>query len=770
MALFDQWLYRKLITVESDEVTANLVDFPVLLSVASDTDLRDKARADAHDIRITEADGETLVSYEIEHWDNSTGELHLWFKAPSLSSGIDTLFYLYYGYAAAGKGSHAPDVWDNDFALVAHMKDEDTRLGFYNNGKDYPFHAPTINPAAYYYNGKTYIAWQGPGQDPYITTFTHAGSTWAAPVKVGTSPITDDHHGAPAVIVDNSGTIHVLFGSHSSPFEYCTSTNPEDISAWTVETDVGARTAYANLVKIDDGTIYLFYRDGWSGSQLRTAYRTSSDGFSAVRYIIDLTETQDTCYTSRFVHDSVNDYIWVAWYWLDDDAGPLRKNIYAAYLDLGDDKMYAADGTDLGATIDDSEMASNCLIVDTATGGYESQTPSLTLDASGDPHIICGRDTATGWEYQYVYWTGSAWSSPQTIVQSNTSYTWGDLYFQGSDIEAYLPIQNAALITAQSMEHWRLSSGAWTRVGYVLGPGDHLYRRGGYNFSHAVVDGLDALRVVFCSWSLNNYTITNHEVFAIDSTDTFLNDGATGLNTVRDSSGNMAMADKKGAAEPNEVTSGQVEYAQDFDGANDFMAWGDSTTVDQTPVSPTDTVTVEAWIKEAATAELKTILDRGETADGYSMFLDAASRIQLWINAGLAIATGTTVLDDNAWHYVMGTYDKDAGGVTEVKVYVDGNTTPEGTADYAAAIDYTPEPRRSIGALSYASNVVDGLLDELRISTVARTATWMETTYNNISSPGAFIDLGAEEIEGLTINHSPGNLAAWKTGVRIVSP
>jgi hypothetical protein len=43
---------------------------------------------------------------------------------------------------------------------------------------------------------------------------------------------------------------------------------------------------------------------------------------------------------------------------------------------------------------------------------------------------------------------------------------------------------------------------------------------------------------------------------------------------------------------------------------------------------------------------------------------------------------------------------------------------------------------------------VNGRIDEFRIARVQRSDGWIETTWNHISDPGAFVMAGAEEQEG----------------------
>ena len=93
----------------------------------------------------------------------------------------------------------------------------------------------------------TYIAYQGPHEDPYIAAYNHSTQTWQGPIHAGVSLLghdTDprqmhdgrvtsktlaklgtggeaaytkfaaDNHGKPAIIIDDLGYIHMSFGAH----------------------------------------------------------------------------------------------------------------------------------------------------------------------------------------------------------------------------------------------------------------------------------------------------------------------------------------------------------------------------------------------------------------------------------------------------------------------------------------------------------------------------------------------------------------------------
>jgi len=100
------------------------IHFPVLVS-ATDTDLRDKAQDDSDDILFMDGAGVAKKLYhEIEHYDDSTGELVAWVNIPSVSHDEDTVLYMYYGNPGCSSQQVPERVWDSDYLTVLHMKDD----------------------------------------------------------------------------------------------------------------------------------------------------------------------------------------------------------------------------------------------------------------------------------------------------------------------------------------------------------------------------------------------------------------------------------------------------------------------------------------------------------------------------------------------------------------------------------------------------------------------------------------------------------------------
>ena len=74
-------------------------------------------------MRFTGSDGISLLKYEIERWNKTAGKAEIWVKLPSVSSGSDTVFYVYYANPSASDAQDPTNVWDSNFMMVQHLEE-----------------------------------------------------------------------------------------------------------------------------------------------------------------------------------------------------------------------------------------------------------------------------------------------------------------------------------------------------------------------------------------------------------------------------------------------------------------------------------------------------------------------------------------------------------------------------------------------------------------------------------------------------------------------
>jgi len=128
---------------------------------------------------------------------------------------------------------------------------------------------------AMYFQGKhrrTYVTYMDHDFGARITYYDHDVKRWAEIVRVddciaetGWCKGLKDGHNVPNLWVSRSGTIHLIYGSHGTPFKYARSERPEDISRWKLGKRISNYATYPFFAQLPDGEMLMFYRYGPTG-------------------------------------------------------------------------------------------------------------------------------------------------------------------------------------------------------------------------------------------------------------------------------------------------------------------------------------------------------------------------------------------------------------------------------------------------------------------------------------------------------------------------
>ncbi len=120
------WQNRKKITLNNTASSENLVDFPILVSLTSNEIDYSKTKNAGEDIRFTDPDGTTLLSYEIEKWDESATST-VWVKVPQINANSATdHIYVYYNNTGASDAQNVNSVWNSNYRFVQHLEESGT--------------------------------------------------------------------------------------------------------------------------------------------------------------------------------------------------------------------------------------------------------------------------------------------------------------------------------------------------------------------------------------------------------------------------------------------------------------------------------------------------------------------------------------------------------------------------------------------------------------------------------------------------------------------
>ncbi|MHA2028389.1 MAG: DUF2341 domain-containing protein, partial [Candidatus Kariarchaeaceae archaeon] len=137
-----RWKFRKNITIDYTQVSADLINFPVYLELYDD-DLQNDAQASGNDIFFSDENGNVL-DHEVEEYlrvYNSThAKLIAWVKTNVSNSTPGTTISMYYGNPSSPSYENPTGVWDENYQFVLHMNQDPSVSDIYDstqNGFDF---------------------------------------------------------------------------------------------------------------------------------------------------------------------------------------------------------------------------------------------------------------------------------------------------------------------------------------------------------------------------------------------------------------------------------------------------------------------------------------------------------------------------------------------------------------------------------------------------------------------------------------------------------
>ncbi len=405
----------------------------------------------ASQLAIDKADSIGQNMLVVPGWDNLTGSLEIKTGAdlPLQKHAILPGSIHRYDYKSINR--------HKSFVLYV-----DSTAYFAENGFGRPLQ--TIqHPSGEYYKGTTYLAYQGPKEDPYVCAYNHRTKVWSGPVKAWTSalgktpnpkyPDKIDNHGRPALIVDGKGYIHLIFGGHGGESDqgnnslgsygsgrqtHLVSKKPGDISSWEILDNIPPFGTYSQFIKMSNNHIYLFYRHGphqsdWVYQKSIDNGRTFASPVSILKHkpqkenpkIYDtwyawFQEGPDNTVTSSFNYHPCS-------YSLEHTS--LRVNEYAMKMNTVDDTWENAKGEKLTMPLTKESADSLTMVFDSK--GEKTRLGTNLADSHGNPHLYFRYNSKSPAIF-YSGWTGKGWQT-STINPPEYTFNDGDLIFENED-------------------------------------------------------------------------------------------------------------------------------------------------------------------------------------------------------------------------------------------------------------------------------------------------------------------------------------------------
>ena len=190
--------------------------------------------------------------------------------------------------------------------------------------------------------------------------------------------------------------------------------------------------------------------------------------------------------------------------------------------------------------------------------------------------------------------------------------------------------------------------------------------------------------------------------------------------------------DNDGAIYGASWSAGKFGTGLSFDGNNDYIDVPDSPSL-----SITGSITISTWMKFTNTPSsgkyYAIVKKRVYDSNSYHLVIVDSGKPRLRIDTGPSAGNyidGNTAINDGNWHFVVATWDQ-----SSLKIYLDGKNDAAPVSLTGSMSDTSD--KLSIGyhnAHPTSFDYYNGLMDEIRISNIARSARDIKDIYENGTS------------------------------------
>jgi uncharacterized repeat protein (TIGR02543 family) len=168
-----------------------------------------------------------------------------------------------------------------------------------------------------------------------------------------------------------------------------------------------------------------------------------------------------------------------------------------------------------------------------------------------------------------------------------------------------------------------------------------------------------------------------------------------------------------------------------IDGCDDFPGGSTGGYVQAPRVCTTQTqFTFSAWIYPRSGSRY--FISEWWNNQGAFLQINMDNAVQFYVN-GLMVSMPVSL---NQWHYVVATYNG-----TYMQLWLDGGFP----ATASVSVPTWPSQSLYVGDRSDHLRKFNGLIDEVRVSNVARSGSWVNAEYNNQKDPSTFYTIGTEQ-------------------------
>lgn len=709
--------FSKTITIDHEKVSGYgpLLDFPVLVSL-TDNDLRTVANggnvtnANGYDIVFVDAGSGQQLAHQIERYTAASGTYQAWVRVPVLYADFDTQIRMLYGNDQVTANPSTTETWDDNYQAVWHLHNAVTDgTSFANDGTN------TSTTSA---GGKIANARSFNGSTQYVS---RTDASWNGDVPALSSGSPDDFTLSGWINVDNLNVRQPLLSKQGSGagndrgFVFMMEDNNELKIELFKNNNSATRTEVYSSTTLSTNTWYYMV----------ATYEYVTDGTSICKVYLNGVEEGSTTTALGPIFTNSRDveigrYYWNGStnYWMDGEIDEVRISnsvrsaawVATEYENQNSPSTFYSVGAEVAGTV--------APIVPVCNSGFKK---TITIDNAD----VAGSSAHTDFPV-LVSFTDNDLRTTANGGNVENANGW-DIVFTDENLVPLDHQIETYVATSGRLVAWVKIPSLPTNVAYTF---FMLYGNPDVYTDPSTP----------CTWE--DYAAVWH------LHDDFLD------ATINDEDGtNNGSTDN---------TSSKIADGQSFDG-------GDFIELTSFPNFTTD-FTISGWIRTTDNTESgqRIFCDDENNSGGYALSLGdpGTGRIRFYSRGMNTVSLdGSNVISNNTWYYVAGVVDRTnqdrfiyVNGVQNAVDLTDGGTWGTDNGD------------ASIGgetAAGETGNRFEGLLDEIRISSVARSVSWLLTEYNNQNNPAGFYTVGSEQALAVTTiqNGLWNQIATWGGGV-----
>jgi hypothetical protein len=724
------WSYRKAITVDHTKVpNTNQSNFPMLVSFTDPTmksvgNGGDVQNASGFDIIFIASDDSTKLDYEMEKYVAATGEVEAWVRIPTLSTSADTTIYMYYGNSSISTSQeNKTGVWNengaNNFKAVWHMKEtgtnptvnDSTSSGINSSSQVWTPSIGQIDGGGSFNGSNNYINLGKTLNSALQSNVPFTISSWIKTSSASGDVVTNSSFSTPYIGTEflvTAGKLRLDITQNANNLIRKTSTASVNNGSWryVTATNSGSNTAAGVTLYIDgQAAANTVDYDNVSAGALSTTNLEigARDGTNLpFNGSIDEVHVSNTVRSADWIKTEFNNQSSPSTFY----AISVRQVSAAASLSSwGYRKAIKIDHTKISGT---NNLNNFPVLIN-----LPSDTGLTTHDTKNGTDIL--------FTLSSVSWgTGT---ENDRLAHEIESYTSGN-----GSLQAWVKIPNLSHTDDTTIYMYYGNNAAVDEQNKKL-----VWDDGGANNDLAVWHMKD---------TGTNPTVTDSTFNAINSTAQTWTPGTGQI----DGGGNLA------SASSNEIDFGATSG-----------------------VRPTTETTLSAWVKFTALAGRQSILMRSfnnSIWENLWMSKEADNSFMFEVSNGHENEGGggayneyqtaaSSMPSTGQWYYVTGTWKNTGAPSTDGKTYINGNlvsnTVYTRYGGLTSPVLYGANSKLFLGTYNLGSSnyFLNGSLDEVRVSNVARSPDWIKTEYNNQSSPSTFYTVNLEE------GGFPVALASW---------